>query len=104
MLKDENVVKPPRKPTAHISLTGSGNVVCCHMAKAIKNPIRKLPATFTASVPKGNVLPHRAPIMVVARYLTTAPIPPPTKTNKIYDHLNTRLSRPSFIDIDYSCF
>jgi hypothetical protein len=69
MLKDENVVNPPKNPTVNNNRKDSGSILV-DLASDSKIPItsaiRKLPTVFTNNVPKGNIIPNLAPMAVVA--------------------------------------
>ena len=70
MLKEENVVKPPKKPIVNKRRRDSGSLFV-DFAKGSRNPItraiRKLPRVLTNKVPKGNIMPNLAPMVKVAR-------------------------------------
>ena len=51
--KVEKVVKAPRKPTINSGLNSGDNFARSRI-KTKQTPIKKDPATFTLSVPKGN--------------------------------------------------
>ena len=70
MLKDENVVNPPKNPTVSNNRKDSGSILV-DLANNSKIPItsaiRKLPTVFTNNVPKGNINPNLTPIAVAAK-------------------------------------
>lgn len=70
MLKEEKVVKPPRKPTVNSRRRDSGSILV-DFAKGSRKPstraIRKLPRVLTNNVPKGKAMPKRAPMADVVR-------------------------------------
>ena len=85
-----NVVNPPQKPTVSVYLI-AGLSFCFSMKNIYKNPIKKLPATFTIKVAGGRLKCEYLSIISPVRYRITAPIPPPVKIAIILSidiHLN----------------
>src|SRR5574338_824834 len=106
-LKDETVVKLPRNP---VPKNSQGP---CAGAPAAKAPIRKQPATLTASVPQGNVSPIVRPTQPDTRNRAGPPMAAPSATSSmsvkpgISDPIRTKPSartpQMSVIDAALAC-
>lgn len=77
---DENVVNPPQIPTIKNNRR-SGEMISLFAAIPAKNPMIKLPAMFTVSVPTGIDRKCTDKFSFETKYLNILPIKPPSPIN-----------------------
>ncbi len=75
IVNEENVVKPPNKPTKTKNLILG--LIINFSKKENKNPIKKQPVIFTIKVPSGKRVLKSRIVKVESKYLERDPIAPP---------------------------
>src|SRR5882672_8905395 len=83
--KLENVVKPPKNPTA-MAILRSGEINNLFSVIWPISPRKKQPAKLMNSVPKGNAPPHFSSVNSWIPYRASVPIAPNTAIKNIFTH------------------